>query len=161
MKATPWRTTRKSVSAPSAGATAFAASIMLAQCAAVPVGNSTQPIPPANYGALIAGQLRSFKGFADYSSFAVSGLRWTDAATGWSWLACVRFLDRGRQRYYAFFIQDGSIASSRYDVRTDQCATQQYAPFDVATGIAAAAMIPQQQAPGPLSPATLMQQPIY
>jgi hypothetical protein len=162
MKAIPWRrTTKASGSATSAGAAALAGSVMLAQCAAIPVANTAQPAPPANYGTLVANQLKTFKGFADYSNFAISGLRWTDAAAGWSWLACVRYLDHGRLRYYSFFIQDGSIVGSRYDVRTDQCAAQQYAPFDVSTGTVAAVMVPQQTAPGPLSPALLMQQPIY
>jgi hypothetical protein len=163
MKATTWRgpsQTARSGKSPTAAA--LAASIMLAQCAAVPVENAAQPAPPANYGQLIANQLKTFKGFADYSNFAISGLRWIANATkGRSWLACVRYLDHGRQRYYSFFIQDGSIISSRYDVRTDQCTTQQYVPFDVATGTVAAAMIPQQAAPGPPSPSMLFQQPIY
>jgi hypothetical protein len=162
MKAATWRSpgwTAHSGKSPTAAV--LAASIMLAQCAAVPVENATQPAPPATYGLLIANQLKTFKGFADYSSFAISGLRWIDTATGWSWLACVRYLDHGRQRYYSFFIKDAAVVNSRYDVRTDQCPAQQYAPFDVATGTVAAAVIPEQPAPGPLSPAMMLQQPIY
>lgn len=162
MKATTWRDAGQTAnSGASLTAAALAASLTLGQCAAVPVENAGQPAPPANYGALIASQLKSFKGFADYSNFAISGPRWVDAATGWSWLACVRYFDRGRQRYYSFFVRDGGIINSRYDVRSDQCATQQYMPFDVATGTVAAATIPQQPAPGLVSPAMLLQQPIY
>jgi hypothetical protein len=142
-------------------AAVLAASLTLAQCAAVPVENAAQPVPPANYGALIAKELKKFKGFADYSSFEISGLRWVDVATGRSWLACVRYLEHGHQRYYSFFIQDGAITHMRYDVRTDQCVAQQYVPFDLATGTVAAAMSPQQPGPGPSSPSLLFQQPIY
>ena len=161
MKATTWQGADRSANpGPSLIAAVLAASLMLAQCTAVPLENAGQPTPPANYGALIANQLKAFKGFADYSSFAISGLRWIDTATGRSWLACVRYLDHGRQRYYSFFLQGGSIISSRYDVRTDQCAAQQYVPFDPANGTVAAAA-PSPPAAGPSSPSMLFQQPIY
>ena len=162
MKATTWQGTGQSGNrTPSLTAVLLAASIMLAQCAAVPVENAREPGPPANYGVLVANQLKTFKGFADYSNFAISGLRWIDTASGPSWIACVRYLDHGRQRYYSFFLQNGSIIRSRYDVRTDQCATQQYVTFEPATGTITAAAMPQQPVTGPAPPSLLFQQPIY
>ena len=162
MKAATWQGSGQSPDvSPSLTAAVLAAALMLVQCAAVPVENAGQPTPSANYGALIANQLKTFKGFADYSDFAISGLRWIETANGRSWIACVRYLDHGRQRYYSFFLQNGAIIGSRYDVRTDQCALQQYVPFDRATGTVAATGMPALPAAGPASPSMLFQQPIY
>jgi hypothetical protein len=138
----------------------LSAVLVLAQCSAVPLANATQPPPPANYGALVASTLRAVKGFAGYSDFQISGLRWVHTANGWNWLACVRFADHGRQNFYALFLDAGGVISSRYDVRTDRCAAQQYAPLDLATGTIAAPLTAQPQSPGAPSLFTL-QQPIY
>jgi hypothetical protein len=122
--------------------------ILFAQCSYVPPQTATMPEPPAHYGALISTALSAFKGFADYRNFQISNLRWVDATTGWGWLACVRFDDHGRERYYSFFIVGNAIVNARYDVRTDQCAAQQYLPFDVTTGTVG-------------TPTPILQQPIY
>ncbi len=113
----------------------------------MPPEDPAQPSPPANYSALISKSLKGFKDFAHFTNVQVSGLRWVDAITGWSWLVCVRYDEQQRQRFYAFFIDNNSIVNARYDVSTDRCAAQHYVPLDVATGTIA-------------SPSTL-QQPIY
>jgi hypothetical protein len=161
MTATTWRRDRVSANTGLQRAALLSAALMLAQCSAVPLTNGTRPPPPANYGALVAATLRGFKGFAGYSDFQISGLRWVHAASGWNWLACVRFADHGRQRFYAFLLDSGAVISSRYDVRTDQCPAQQYAPLDPATGTIAAPLMAQPPAAGALPPSFTLQQPIY
>ncbi len=144
MKATPWQRLRMEFFV-SRVAALFAASIMLAQCSAVLPADSAQPPPPLGYGRLIADALKKFKDFSRYSNFQISGLRWVQAATGWNWLICVRYDERGLVRFYSFFIDGNTIANARYDVRTDRCAVQQYEPFDVTTGIVGSATQPLQQ----------------
>jgi hypothetical protein len=149
MKATKWRhTARKLKRCEPRTAAVLAASILLAHCSAMPPEDPTQPAPPANYGLLVSTAVKSFKGFADYSNFGISGLRWVHAASGWSWLTCLRYVDHGKQRFYAFFINGNRVVNARYDVRTDQCAAQQYVPFDAAGGAVG-------------SPTPAVQQPIY
>jgi hypothetical protein len=149
MKATKWRRFRTMAARPTMPIAALAgAAIALAHCAAMPAENSAQPAPPLDYGSLVADALKKFKNFSDYSNFAISELRWVHADTGWSWLTCVRYVDRGRQRFYSFFITGNSLVNSRYDVRTDQCPAQHYLPFDPASGTVG-------------SPTQLIQQPIY
>jgi hypothetical protein len=112
----------------------LAAVITLAACSSVPIENPTESAPPTNYGKAIAEALRKFKDYSTYRNLQISGLRWVHAATGWNWLICVRYDDRGLPRYYAFFLDDNTIVNARYDVRTDHCPEQQYVPFDVTTG---------------------------
>jgi hypothetical protein len=146
MRATTWRRIRANWLPQTAAL--LAAVIVLAACASVPVENSTESSPPANYGKAIAEALRKFKDFSTYRNFQISGLRWVHASTGWSWLVCVRYDDRGPARFYAFFLDDHAIVNARYDVRIDQCPAQQYVPFDVTTGTVGA-------------PTPVTQQPIY
>jgi len=144
MKATPWQRLRIEFSA-SCVAALFAASIILAQCSSVPPPDPVQPPPPLGYGALVADALKKFKDYSTYSNFQISGLRWVHAATGWNWLVCIRYNDRGLVHFYSFFIDGNAIANARYDVRTDRCAVQQYVPFDIATGTAGSTTQPLQQ----------------
>lgn len=153
MTATTWRHGRQL-------AGLLSAALVLAQCSAVPLASATQPPAPVNYSALVAGTLRGIKGFSGYSDFQISGLRWVHSAYGWTWLACVRFADRGRQHFYAFFLDGGSVVASRYDVRTDRCAAQQYAPLDLTTGAITPTLPAQPQAAG-APPLFTLQQPIY
>lgn len=149
MTATTWRSAGgMAKSRVLLAAALLAAPIVLAQCSSALPEDPTQPAPPANYGARIAAALRGFKNFASYSNLQISPLRWVHAATGWSWLTCVRYNDNGLARFYAFFIDSNAIVNARYDVRTDQCAAQQYVPFDVTTGAVRA-------------PTAISQQPIY
>jgi hypothetical protein len=144
MRATPWQRLRIEFSV-SLLVTLFTASTMLAQCSAVPPADPAQPPPPLGYGKLIADALGKFKNFSSYSNFQISGPRWVHAATGWNWLVCVRYNDRGLERFYSVFIDGNTIANARYDVRTDRCAAQQYVPFDVMTGTVGSATQPLQQ----------------
>lgn len=113
----------------------LAAGAALGQCSAVPMDSAAVPAAvPQNYGALVADTVKGFKPFASYSDFEISPPRWVHADTGWNWLVCLRYADRGKRRYYALFIQGGKVVNSRYDVLTDRCGAQQYAPFDLATG---------------------------
>lgn len=148
MKATTWRRAAPIMTA-----------MLLSACSAVPLaGNAAPPASPANYGVLVGNTLRGFNGYSGYSNFAISAPRWVHAATGWNWLTCVRYDDRGQRRTYAFFMDTNAIVTARYGVLADQCGAQQYLPFDAATGtIAAPAPVPEQ----PLSPMAILQQPIY
>lgn len=125
-------------------AAVLAAGAALGQCSAVPMDSAAAPAVPQNYGALVANTVKGFKPFATYSDFAISPPRWVHADTGWNWLVCLRYADRGKRRYYALFIEGGKVVNSRYDVLTDRCGAQQYAPFDLATGaIRSPAAVPQ------------------
>lgn len=148
MKATTWRR-----------AAPVTAALLLSACSAVPLtGNAAPPATPANYGVLVGGTLRGFNGYAAYSNFEISGPRWVHVSTGWNWLTCVRYYDRGQRRTYVFFIDNGAVVASRYGVLSDQCGSQQYLPLDAATGTVTA------PTPAPLetaSPMSILQQPIY
>jgi len=163
MTATTWRCGCVGTNAGLRLATLLGAAFVLVQCSAVPLANGTQPQPPADYGRLVSAALKGFKEFASYTNYQISGPRWVHASIGWSWLACARFVDHGRQRYYSVFIIDGAVALSRYDVRTDRCAEQQYVPFDATTGVipAAPAMAQPPTAGVPSPPSFTLQQPIY
>jgi hypothetical protein len=152
MKATTWRRLRaKQAHARSCVlrvAALLGATVILAQCAAVPPDDPAQPVPPADYGKIAADALKKFKDFSGYTDFQISAPRWVHAATGWSWLTCVRYNDRGRRVFYSFFIDNNAIVNARYDVRTDQCTAQQYVPLDVNSGTIG-------------SPGSIVQSPLY
>ena len=120
-------------------AAVFGVCVVVAQCSALPAQNTAQPEQPPDYGALVANNVKTFKPFAGYTDFQISGLRWVQTETGWSWLVCLRYDDRGQRRFYSFFIRDNSVINARYDVLTDRCAAQPYTPFDPATGTIGAA----------------------
>ena len=126
----------------------FAALIMFAGCSAVPLQYTSEPNAPPAYGTLVSDALKKFKDYASYSNFEISSARWVHAPTGWSWLVCVRYNDGQRQRYYTFFIDNYAVTNQRYDIVTDQCAVQQFVPFDATTGTVGA-------------PTPVRQQPIY
>ncbi len=150
MKATTWR-----------GAALVTAAMLLAACSALPLSENAVPAAaPANYGVLAGNALRTFKDYPGYSNFEISTPRWVHAATGWNWLTCVRYFERGQRRTYVFFMASGAVVNSRYGVVTDRCGAQQYWPFDPATGAVTApppAPVPQQ----PTWPAPTLQRPIY
>lgn len=139
MKATPWRF----------GAL-LASLALLVRCSAVPPQAVEQSAAPANYGMLVANALKGFNGYSRYSGFEISAPRWVLAATGWSWLICVRYSAGGYRRAYVFFINGGAIVNARYDNLSDRCGAQQYLPFDPATGAVTAP-----------APPPIQQQPIY
>jgi hypothetical protein len=57
------------------------------------------------------------------------------ALKGWSWLTCVHFVDHGRLRTCALFIQNGDVIDGRYAVQSDSCGSQSYTPVDLVTGV--------------------------
>lgn len=145
MRATTWHRVSTKFCMPQV-AILFALAMMLAECSSVPAENPTEPVTPANYGKAIAGALKKFKDFSSYSNFQISSLRWVHAATtGWSWLICVRYDDRGITRFYSFFLEGDKVANARYDVGTDRCPAQQYVAFDVTTGTVGAPTPPALQ----------------
>ncbi len=150
MKATTWR-----------GAALVTAAMLLAACGALPLSENAAPAAaPANYGVLAANALRGFNGYPGYSNFEISPPRWVHATTGWNWLTCVRYVERGQRRTYVFFMDGGAVVNSRYGVVTDRCGAQQYWPFDPATGaVTAPAPVPVPQQP--TGPAPSLQSPIY
>jgi hypothetical protein len=94
------------------------------------------PDAPPPHAALAAKHLQSvLKDRAAYEGFEISGLRWVHSVTGWDWLACVHFRDRGHLRTYALFIQSNVVIDGRYAVETDACESQTYQPFDLVTGL--------------------------
>jgi hypothetical protein len=88
---------------------------------------------PADNG-LVVKRLKTFKDYDSYDAFEISDFRWVHSVKGWSWLACVRFQDRGHRRTYALFVKKGAIIDGRYAVETDGCETQSYSPFEPTTG---------------------------
>jgi hypothetical protein len=113
--------------------------IVLSACSNVALPNEGMPTMGADpsYGAIIAGYVKSsLQNSASYEALEISGPRWVHSVSGWNWLVCVRFQDRGHQRTYAFFFKDREIINSRYAVQADACGAQTYAPFDLTTGAA-------------------------
>jgi len=127
--------------------TLIAAAALLAHCSVVPLEDATEPAMPANYGAIIAKSLRTYPAFVGYTNFEISGLRWVHAETGWNWLACMRYDDRGRRRTYVFLINNNILVNARYDILTDLCDRQQYVPFDTYNGTIGVSTMPLQQQP--------------
>lgn len=107
--------------------------MLLAQCSAVPADSVAAPALPPDYGLLAAKTVKGLASSTRYG-FEISPPRWVHGDSGWNWLVCLRYQDRGRARYYAIFFQDENVTESRYDVLTDRCGAQQYVPFDPATG---------------------------
>jgi hypothetical protein len=122
----------------------LAACALLVQCSAVPVESAAAPPPPSNYGVLASNTVKGFQPFTTYSDFEIAAPRWVHAETGWNWLVCLRYEDRGHRRYYAVFIQGDSVVNSRSDILTDRCGAQQYVPFDLMTGTIKSPPVPRQ-----------------
>ncbi len=156
---TPIRTLRPNALA--IFATLCAAAGVLANCSPVTFEIPAQPVPPANYGQIVAMALKPYPDFVGYANFEISAPRWVHTETGWNWLSCLRFQDHGRRRIYSFFINNGVVVDARYDTITDRCGAQQYQPFDRISGMIGA---PMEQAPQPGYvglPTLQPQQPIY
>jgi len=115
----------------------FICSAALAACSGLAASNEEVPVTSLDpaYPQIVADYLRStFKDYPSYESFEISEPRWVHALVGWSWIACVRFQDRGHSRTYALFLQSGKVIEGRYAVETDACGAQAYAPFALMTG---------------------------
>ena len=131
--------------------------IVLSACSKIALPIEDMPAMGADpsYGAIIAGYIKSsLTNSASYEAFEISGPRWMHSVSGWNWLVCVRFQDRGHQRTYAFFFKDREIINSRYAVQADACSSQAYSPFELATGAAspvAPIMAPATSAPAPVA----------
>jgi hypothetical protein len=110
---------------------------LLPACSGIALPQEEPPaagVDPA-YTKLVADHIRAtFKNYASYEAYEISGTRWVHGLRGWNWLSCVRFQDHGRYRTYAVFSKDGAVVDSRYSVRTDECELQAYAPFDALSG---------------------------
>jgi hypothetical protein len=83
---------------------------------------------------------------ASFENFEISGLRWVHGLKGWSWLACVHFVDRGHLRTYALFLENDAVIDGRYAVQADSCGSQSYTPFNVVTGVLGQPTPPRQPA---------------
>jgi hypothetical protein len=91
----------------------LAAVLILAGCSPTLLSDPSPPPEPA-YRANVASYFRgSFKGMkpsateaSPYSEFEISGARWIHARTGWNWLVCARFKEKGNDRTYAFYIKE-------------------------------------------------------
>jgi hypothetical protein len=112
----------------------FAASMILAGCTAVPFEDTAETPAPANYGVLVSNAVKGFKDWQTFTNFEISDLRWMHVTTGWNWLVCVRYDDRGHRRTYSFFLKNDAVVNARYDIVTDRCGAQKYLPLDVASG---------------------------
>lgn len=116
---------------------------------ASPQDGAPDPSVIPAYRTTIANFVRST--FKSIEATEISDLSWVHATVGWSSLACVRFLENGHRRTYALFMRDNAIVNSRYAVKTDECDTKTYSPFDLATGAATGATPPTATGgPGPL-----------
>jgi hypothetical protein len=177
----------------------FGVVLMLsASCTPILVSDPSPPAEP-EYGRIIASYFRqTFKGLlpnssdpSPYTNFEISGLRWVHARTGWNWLVCTRFDQRGTRRTFAFYIQnkpkDASqsfettttgkltpaeieqmnrlksanlqvqdaakfVAEARYATVIDDCDSQNFLPFDVATGAIGTAGTTSEAIPPQLQP---------
>jgi hypothetical protein len=134
-----------------AGRRALLALILLATSActeiALPSEAATPPADQPAYAALAAKYFSStMADRTSFENFEISALRWVHALKGWSWLACVHFVDRGHLRTYALFIQNDAVIDARYAVQSDSCGSQSYTPFDIVTGVLGRPTSPQQPA---------------
>jgi hypothetical protein len=97
--------------------------------------SEAQPTVQPPYASITSQYLAAImKDRTSYEDFEISGLQWVHSFKGWSWLACVHFIDHGHLRTYAVFIQNNAVVDSRYAVQTDACGSQTYTPFDMVTG---------------------------
>jgi hypothetical protein len=84
---------------------------------------------------LIASYFRAlFTDYAFYRGYEISNPRMVDSMLGRTSVTCLRFQANGVRRTYVFFIKNNKIVSARYDVQTDGCGAQSYAPFVMLTG---------------------------
>jgi hypothetical protein len=107
--------------------------LLLSGCSELALPNEAMPPagPDPSYLNVVAYHLKSvFKDQSYFDAFEISGFRWVHALRGWTWLACVRFQDRGHPRIYAVFVRDGQVVDSHYAVQIDACETQTYVLFD-------------------------------
>ena len=126
----------------------------LASCSQI--FSTTDEVPTsrteADYRKLIATQFTtSFKDYNTFSAVEISSPRAVDSILGHTTITCVRFdtvlgapVSPGptpagtasnaqkRRLAYVFLIRNNAIVDARYDVQTDQCATQSYEPFNLA-----------------------------
>jgi hypothetical protein len=114
---------------------------------AQPSEAATPPVEQPAYAALAAKYFsESMADRLSFENFEISELRWVHGLKGWSWLACVHFVDRGHLRTYALFIQNNAVIDARYAVQIDSCGSQSYTPFDVVTGVLGRPTAPRQPA---------------
>jgi len=108
---------------------------------------ATPPAEQPPYAALAAKYISStMRDRPAFEGFEISGLRWVHSLKGWSWLACVHFLDHGHLRTYALFMQNDVVVEGRYAVQSDSCAAQSYTPFDIVTGVLGRPTAPELRA---------------
>src|SRR5215831_18320688 len=112
---------------------------------AQPSEAATPPAEQPAYAALAAKYFsETMADRLSFENFEISELRWVHGLKGWSWLACVHFVDHGHRRTYALFIQNDAVIDSRYAVHSDSCGSQSYMPFDVVTGVLGQPTAPRQ-----------------
>jgi hypothetical protein len=138
-------------SAANAGWRAVLALMLLASPGCTQIAQPSEAAAPPTeqpaYAALAARYLTSTMAErASFENFEISGLRWVHGLKGWSWLACVHFVDHGHLRTYALFMQNDAVIDGRYAVRSDTCGSQSYTPFDLVTGTLGQPTAPQQPA---------------
>jgi hypothetical protein len=106
---------------------------LLQGCGGLAATNEEVPAtgPNLSYRETVAAHLKKvFKNLSTYDSFEISDPRWVHSTTGWNWLTCVRFQDRGHLRTYALYLNGDKIVDDRFAVQTDNCEAQTYSPFD-------------------------------
>jgi hypothetical protein len=101
-------------------------------------GEATPPpqgVDPA-YTKLVATYMRTnFKELSPYDPAELSTPRWAESEKGWTWFACVHFMDHGHRRTYSLFFNQTEVVNARYAVLTDGCGKQTYSPFDLTFGV--------------------------
>jgi hypothetical protein len=108
---------------------------------------ATPPAEQPSYAALAAKYFsETMADRLSFENFEISELRWVHGLKGWSWLACVHFVDHGHLRTYALFMQNNAVIDARYAVQMDTCGSQSYTPFDVVTGVLGRPTAPRQPA---------------
>jgi hypothetical protein len=114
---------------------------------AQPSEASTPPADQPAYATVAAKYFSStMADRASFEDFQISGLRWVHGLKGWSWLACVHFVDHGHLRSYALFMQNDTVIDGRYAVQSDSCGSQSYTPFDIESGTLGRPTVPRPPA---------------
>jgi hypothetical protein len=89
----------------------------------------------ADYRQVVATAFKTaFRDYISYDGFEISAPRMVHSMNGMNWLTCVRFGVQGERRTYVFFIRNDQVVTARYNVQTDECGAQNYAPFDAEMG---------------------------
>src|ERR1700746_216197 len=112
---------------------------------AQPSEAATPPPQQPAYAALAAKYFsETLADRASFENFEISELRWVHGLKGWSWVACVHFVDHGHLRTYALFIQNDVVIDGHYAAQVDSWGSHPSAPCAVFRGVLGRPTAPRQ-----------------